>query len=446
MSAIARALRALTPEFERGRDFFLVDWRGLQRLHGPAEQAIAGLASLAAHIGGAWRPAPAVLAAQAAAYFQRPSILLAAGRQAAVMSSWPVALLAKVPGMDAEQTPAALAVLASWGIRTLGQLAALPAASLHARLGETGLHLRALARGESKAGALALSPRRSRAIVCRHEFEPAVADFGVIERALARQLARLAAWLDRHDRMAERLGLRLNLEHSPSRRYLARFTPPTRQPRAMAAQLGLALRRDPSPAAVVSLCLRAHLTLARPLQPSLFAGQQSTAPRPEATAKLMQKLIARLGPGGELGSPHLVNSHRPGVFHLEPFTYPEAGGTRASGKVDEPEDNPPPRRPPQSARVPGRTGAAVPLALRVLRPPPIVRVRLDAAGQPVAAAVGGAPMQPLTRRSGPWRSSGEWWAETAWDWEHWDVEIAQHRLRLRQDRRGGGWVCDGTYD
>lgn len=438
MGAIGRALRSLAPEFERGRDFCLLDWRGLERLHGPAEAAAQKLAAVAAHIGGARRAGAAVLAARAAAHFQRPCILLPAGAEAAVMAPWPVALLADDAGRDTPPTAAALAVLAAWGIRTLGQLAALPAAALHARLGETGLRLRALARGEGGAEALALAPREPSGVSWRHGFEPAIEDLAAIERALARRLGRLAAWLDRRDRMAEALELRLELEHAAPRNYTARFAPPLRQARTMAAQLGLALRRDPPPAAVAGLRLRARLTAARPLQPSLFASQQSTAPRPEATAKLMQKLAARLGPGGELGSPRLLDGHRPGAFRLEPFAYPAEAG-EGPGDVETP------RRPPQRAplRGAGREGRST---LRALRPAPMARVRLDAAREPVAAAVGGEPIQPLTVRSGPWRSSGEWWAETAWDWEHWDVEIAGRRLRLRQDRRGGGWVCDGTYD
>lgn len=441
MRAMGRALRALTPEMERGRDFYLLDWRGLERLHGPAEAAAQKLARVEAPIGGARRAAAAALAARAAAHFQRPCILLPAGAEAAVMAPWPVALLADGmladgSGGDAEETAAALAVLAAWGIGTLGQLAALPAAALHARLGETGLRLRALARGEGGAEALALAPRRASGLSWRRGFEPAMEDLTAIERALARQLDRLAAWLDRRDRMAEALELRLELEHATPRSYATRFAPPLRQARAMAAQLGLALRRDPPAAAVASLRLRARLTAARPLQPSLFAGQESAAPRPEATAKLMQKLAARLGPGGELGSPRLLDSHRPGAFRLAPFAYPEETG-RGGEEM--------PRRPPQRAPLRG-AGRENPPILRALRPARMARVRLDAASEPVAAAVGGGPIQPLTVRSGPWRSSGEWWAATAWDWEHWDVEIAGRRLRLRQDRRGGVWVCDGTYD
>ncbi len=482
---LGRAVRALTPSAERGADFYLLDWRGLERLHGPAEavaEAMARrLAAAGVHVGGAGRKATALLAARAAAVFGRPCILLPPGTEAAALAPWPLALLAQTG--DAA-TAEALAVLAGWGIRCWGELAALPAAELHARLGPAGLRLRALARGEGGPEALASRPPAVGRAVLRRELEPPLADGEALERLLARLLAQLARWLDRRDRLTDRLDLRLGCEHAPARRYRARFSPPLRQARAMAAQLQLALRRQPPPAAVTGLRLRARLTPPRPIQPSLFAAQESTAPAPEATAKFLSRLAARLDRRQDpaLGTPRLVDSHQPGAFQLAPFQYPETPGL-------------PPRRPPQSTVAappavppPAADQTPPPPVLRAHRPPLTARVRLNPAGEPVAVATGGGPWHVIARRSGPWRSSGGWWTaadpaaapgpapaaapgpalapgstapprrpparETTfaadprriWDWEHWDVQVGARRLRLRQDRRGGGWVCDGTYD
>ncbi len=527
---LGQALRALTPAVERGTDFYLLDWRGLERLHGPAEAVAQRLAATHGmiHVGGAERRATAILAARAAAAFGQPWIWVPAGAAAATLAPWPLALLAP-DGVAADAARAeTLAVLANWGIRTLGQLAALPAAELHARLGEAGLRWRAWARGEGGGEALATGPRRTTGAVLRRSCEPPLKDGEVLQRVLARRLERLARWLERRDRLTDRLELELDCDHAPGRRYRVRFSPPLRQARAMAAQLELALRRRPPAAAVANLRLRARLTPPQPIQPSLFAGQEGTAPAPEATAKLLAQLAARLGRPGDpaarmvVGTPRLLDSHQPGAFRLEAFQYPDApewpprrppqatvaagealvargeGGSaarfwtapplRPKARRSTPRRAAPPqgaplhpsarrcalgtpelagpaaglRRGPQHAAAHGGVGrpatdarwrsGRLPVAatdattLRAHRPPLTAQVRLNPAGEPVAAAMGTAPWHAIACRSGPWRSSGRWWEEGAWDWEHWDVECGGQRHRLRQDRRGGGWVCDGTYD
>jgi hypothetical protein len=49
--------------------------------------------------------------------------------------------------------------------------------------------------------------------------------------------------------------------------------------------------------------------------------------------------------------------------------------------------------------------------------------------------------------AGPWRSAGEWWAETAWSREEWDVALADGAVyRLVLDRASGAWAVDAVYD
>jgi hypothetical protein len=70
-------------------------------------------------------------------------------------------------------------------------------------------------------------------------------------------------------------------------------------------------------------------------------------------------------------------------------------------------------------------------ALRVMRPPQIVRVELRDE-QPVRVYLRGMRGE-VVAASGPWRSSGDWWQEDTWQQDEWDLEIefvpvgAQHR-------------------
>ena len=65
---------------------------------------------------------------------------IAPGREAETLAPLPLHVL--------ELDDAMAQTFAAWGIRTLGQLAALPTKSLVARVGQSGFHLQAQARGE----------------------------------------------------------------------------------------------------------------------------------------------------------------------------------------------------------------------------------------------------------------------------------------------------------
>jgi len=96
--------------------------------------------------------------------------------------------------------------------------------------------------------------------------------------------------------------------------------------------------------------------------------------------------------------------------------------------------------------MPGGAGpAAPPLALRRLRPPLEVTVRLRA-GRPAEVRDGG-PAGPVARAAGPWYTEVRWWAERPEAGACWDVEVTGRGLyRLWQDLRSGRWFVDGQYD
>jgi protein ImuB len=52
---------------------------------------------------------------------------------------------------------------------------------------------------------------------------------------------------------------------------------------------------------------------------------------------------------------------------------------------------------------------------------------------------------PIDDRAGPWRTSGDWWAE-AFAREEWDVLVAGRLLRLVRDRLREEWHLEGELD
>ena len=85
------------------------------------------------------------------------------------------------------------------------------------------------------------------------------------------------------------------------------------------------------------------------------------------------------------------------------------------------------------------------MAFRMFRPalPAAVQVSDDRPAQVAAAAIRGR----VRSASGPWRSSGEWWAETRWTRDEWDVDLSNggvYRVYCRLDSRN--WFVEGVYD
>jgi len=49
--------------------------------------------------------------------------------------------------------------------------------------------------------------------------------------------------------------------------------------------------------------------------------------------------------------------------------------------------------------------------------------------------------------AGPWQTSGEWWSETAWAREEWDIALPDGvACRLTRDCATDAWTVDAVYD
>ncbi len=52
--------------------------------------------------------------------------------------------------------------------------------------------------------------------------------------------------------------------------------------------------------------------------------------------------------------------------------------------------------------------------------------------------------------AGPWRGSGEWWAEQPWSRQEWDVAVQNEAgvavYRVFRDELAGNWFVEGSYD
>ena len=185
-----------------GEAFFEVD--GLRSLWGSAEGVLArarGQLGSSARLGAG----PTRLCAQAAALAARPRrgpVIVPAGAARAFLAKQPVGLLRDRLGGEWERASVP-DTLERLGVRTLGELASLPAAAVADRFGEPGLRALRLANGATEA----LRPRpRPEPLAERLEL-PEGCSGGQLERGLELLIDRVLASPGRSGRTLRRLRL-----------------------------------------------------------------------------------------------------------------------------------------------------------------------------------------------------------------------------------------------
>jgi protein ImuB len=407
--ALVALARAFTPRVEaHGPTPVLLDLHGLGRAW-PSPQTL-GEALLAAARERALEAQLALAFSRVAALVlarSRPGLtIVPAGGEAAALAPLPLSAL----GLDPERE----ALFRRWGLATLGELAALPATGLAARLGPEGPRLRRLARGEDEAP-LVPTPR-AESFECTLELDWPVDGLEPLAFLLARVLETLCTGLSGRGRKAAALTLDLELVDGSHHRCRLAPAAPTAEPRTWRTLLLLEIEAHPPHDAIQAIGVRAEPTPARVVQFSLLDPAQ---PSPERLAETLGRLHEWTA-AGRAGAAALLDTHRPGAFVLETF---------APGPV-------------QPARA-LRAGAPR-VALRTFRPPLPADVTLRDGGPAFVAAPGVRGV--VVDRAGPWRVSGDWW-DVAFCREEWDVALAAGgAYRLFHDRLREAWFVEGELD
>ncbi len=217
----------------------------------------------------------------------------------------------------------ALDVLRRWGIRTLAQLAGLPADDLSARLGTLGPRWQHAARGDDLAPLVPLVDDAP--FDASLELEWPVEGLEPLSFVLGRVLEPLAVRLERADRGVAVLTTELHLTTRDLHTRTLQLPAPMRDPKTLRTLILLDLESHPPAAAIDRVVVRVEPTPGRIVQWSLIERAQ---PSPEQVSTLLARLSALMGES-HVGSPALVDSWRPGAFAMEAF---EPGlGSRDSG-------------------------------------------------------------------------------------------------------------------
>jgi protein ImuB len=345
-----------------------------------------------------------------------------------------------------------------WGIRDCAALAALPVLQLSERLGQEGVRLHELARGAFVRSMVLAQPG------VRFEEEMAL-DFAIAELEplsflLGRLLDQLCARLEARALAACAIRTHFDLEDSFEKDFqvLSETSPPklapktyekvlslpvpTRNSKMLLKLLRLQLQADPPHAAILKIILSAEPARPRAAQGGLFL---PGSPDPEKLELTLGRLANLVG-NSNVGSPELIDTHRPRDFRMGRFV-PENGESKIPQKnraatVHAPEETPL-------------------TAFRVFRPEIQAKVELQR-NYPTRIYFQGMRGN-IVAASGPWRTSGDWWREDTWQQDEWDVEIrfdsvSRHNERISSPRAQNGiyriyydsiraaWFARGRYD
>jgi protein ImuB len=388
-------------------DIILLDIRGLKNIYGAPRQIAEALSSSSAALGheASIAIASTPLAAVSAARGCRGITVIPPGQEAAILQNVPLNILN--PGEELQET------LSCWGIRTFADLAALPEIGIAERLGSEGLRLQRLACGFDVRPLVADSD--TAVFEDSIELEHPLDLLEPLSFLLSRLLIGICSRLTSAGLASNQIDLRLSLENRAEFTRTLRLPFAGRDPGAFLKLLQLDLAAHPPTAAITAIFLAAQPVQPRVVQTGLFV---PLAPHPEKLELTLARIASLVGPEN-VGTPEILNTHRPGAFAMRKFEASDNGTQPAA---------------PSFAC----------LAIRRFRPPLRASV-LSPFGFPQRIAAKGINGNIATY-AGPWRTSGDWWTMNMWARDEWD--IGMHNGALYRIYREGhhGWFVEGNYD
>jgi len=414
---LAAVAREFSPRIEICSPTEIVlDLSGLTRLFGEARTIAEELRRTAADRGLRVRVAIAGTrtAARLLVRYRAGLTIVEPGNEAAAVAPLPIALLGdldRIPDPES-RIPDQLATFRRWGLRTLGDLAALPSDDLAARLGRQDTDWQCLARGEDGRPLVPSVPEER--FEQTLELEWPIEELEPLSFVLGRLMELLEAHLVQRDRGAAVLHVRLHLikTDGTTREVHERslqLPVPIRDARTLRTLALLDLESNPPAAAIDRVTVAVDPTPARIVQFSLLT---RPLPSPEQVSTLMARLHALMGET-RCGSPEIVDSWQPGAFAMK--TFMPGPGTRDPGSgiqlrtlgsrtpdLESRIPNPEPRIPSPESRVTS--------ALRRFRHPVPIRVHVKQ-GKPSSVSImeRGLSGGTIDSCAGPWRTSGAWW-------------------------------------
>ena len=324
-----------------------------------------------------------------------------------------------------------LETLRLWGIRTFADLASLPAVGVAERLGQPGIRLQQLAAGKTERQLRVKQPEPIFANSI--ELEHALSELEPLSFMFARLLHQLCAALNAYALATNELCVTMQLEDQTTHERKLSLPYPMRDHKVFLKLLLLDTEMHPPQAAVRAISISCEPVKPRVLQNGLFVPLAPAPDKLELTLARLAKLVGE----ENIGSPTLLDTHRPDAFSMKRFTLQTNSDTR--------------KRRTKNNRKPA-IGNRQSLGFRMFRPPLRAIVQADQ-GWPTQISAWSKQRSvygKVVSLAGPWRTTGDWWREDRWARDEWDVAIdargQQAVYRIYRELESKNWFVEGNYD
>jgi len=312
-------------------------------------------------------------------------------------------------------------VLGLWGIRTLGDFAALPEKDLAQRFGREAVVWHRLARGSFTRPLLTIEPN---SLLCEElDLEYEIELLEPLMFGIGRLLNSLCEKLVESGLATDDVTLTLKLAGGGDEqfaRFSFRLPLPLDTLRPLLRVIRFELEKNPPSRPVCALAIEMHAVAPRRLQLGLFIPASPEPARLELTLARLRSLVGE----ENVGVPELIDSHHPQPFRLS-ATNEISAGIDADLFPKEVESH------------------EMTLAMRYLRPPLEAFIEMSE-GRPFVLRTQVWERRVLST-AGPWRLSGDWWDKASWQREEWDVALSDGAV-YRIYREMAGWMVEGVYD
>jgi protein ImuB len=324
-----------------------------------------------------------------------------------------------------------------WGVRTFKEFAELPIAGVSERLGQDGVHLQQLAAGKTERH---LKIKQAAPVFENSiELEYPIAQLEPLSFIFARLLNQICASLQTHALATNELRVRMKLENKSAHELKLNLPYPMRDQKVFLKLLLLDAEAHPPTAAVVAVLIDCEPVKPRVLQTGLFI---PLAPEP-AKLELTLARLAKLVGLENVGSPELLDTHRPDAFRVKRFELKEEKRKRNRQRGVNNKQ--------QTANSNTKFEIPTPkfvMGFRRFRPP--LRAMVEAGrGYPTEISAWGKDRSvygKVVGLAGPWRTTGEWWRSDLWARDEWDVavEARGQRSEIRDQKSEGSKTTNGA--
>lgn len=341
-----------------------------------------------------------------------------------------------------QETQEILDTLRLWGVHTFRDFAALPGKGVSARLGQWGIKLQKLAAGKNDRhlNLIQTPPIFETAI----ELEHPIAELEPLAFILARLLNQLCARLNEYALATNELHLHLKLEDGVSYERKLTLPAPMRDHKVFLKLLLLNTEAHPPQSPVLAVSVACEPVKPCLLQNGLFI---PLAPEPEKLELTLARLAKLVG-ANNIGSPELLDTHRPDAFRMKRFALKESQRKGSKGN----------KRKTQPVAIATRPCIS---GFRVFRPP--LRAYVETAqGCPTKISAPDKNRKvngKVVQLAGPWRTSGDWWRTDGWARDEWDIAVEsparisngehaglQILYRVYRELSSDAWFVEGVYD